>query len=138
MKDQYLKKDHIMAGQTVSTDNYIYWYPVNIYYARGNSTPYDMLSGGCVFVEHTSVLTSINNQVDINSTETVKSKLIFDKEAQIKGVTMNGYQTYNGRLSASYFREELLKKQRRLYLSGLVPHVNLDWKLMPSRKWCIW
>ena len=69
-----------------------------------------MLSGGCVFVEHTSVFTSTNDQVDINSTETLKSKLIFYKEAQIKGVKMDGYQTYNGIFSASYFMEELLNK----------------------------
>ena len=41
-----------------------------------------MLSGGYVFIDNASGYVSIKYQVDIKSTETVKAKLTFEREAQ--------------------------------------------------------
>ena len=49
-----------------------------------------MFSGGCVFVEHASGYVSIKHQVAISSTETIKAKLTFEREAQIQGVVIKG------------------------------------------------
>ena len=59
-----------------------------------------MLSYECVFVEHTSGCTRINNQVDINNNETIKAKITFEREAQINGVVIKGYHTNNGVFNA--------------------------------------
>ena len=61
---------------------------------------------------------SINQQVAINATETVKAKLTFEREAQSQGVVINGYHTDNGVLNSSEFMEELLKKQQKIRFSG--------------------
>ena len=103
IKEQELKKDHIMPGQMVSVDQYIFRDPGRIYHTQGKSDKYDMLSGGCVFIDHYSGYASINHQVDINATETVKAKLTFEREAQSQGVVINGYHTDNGILNASEF-----------------------------------
>ena len=55
-----------------------------------------MFSGGCVFIDHASGYVSIKHQVDINATETVKSKLTFEREDQSQGVVIEGIRT--GRL----------------------------------------
>ena len=68
-----------------------------------------MFSGGCVFIDHASAYVSIKHQVAINATETVKSKLTFEREAQNKGVVIKGYHTDNGIFDSSEFMEKLLK-----------------------------
>ena len=77
MKEQELKKGNILPGQMVSADHYTLWSPGRLYHTKGKSDPSDMFSGGCVFIDHASSYLSINDQVDINATETFKSKLPF-------------------------------------------------------------
>ena len=69
-----------------------------------------MFSGGCVFIEHVSGYVSIKHQVAINTTETVKEKPTFEREAQSQGVVIKGYHTDNGIFNYSKFMGELLKK----------------------------
>ena len=118
MKEQELKKDHLLPGHMVSVDHYILLAPGRIYHTKGKSDPSEMFSGGCVFIDHASVYVSINHQVAINATETVKEKLTFDREAKSHGFLIKGYQTENGIFNASEFMEELLKKQKNIRFSG--------------------
>ena len=78
-----------------------------------------MFSGGCVFIDHASDYVSIKHQADVNSTETAKAKLTFEREAQIQGVVIKGYHTDNVIFNASDFMEELLKKQQKIRFSGV-------------------
>ena len=78
MKEKDLKKDHLLPGNMVSTDQYISRAPVRIYHTKGKSDPSNMFSGGCVFIDHVSGYVSIKQQVSINATETVKTKLSFE------------------------------------------------------------
>ena len=102
----------------MSADHYISRAPGRLYHTKGRSYQYDMFSGGCVFIDHTSVYVSINHQVDIKATETFKSKLTFEREAQSQGVLIKGYHTDNGIFNYSEFMEELLKKQQKIRFSG--------------------
>ena len=77
----------------MSSDHYISRDPGRIYYTKGKSDPSDMLSGGCVFIDHVSGYVSIKNQVAINANETVKAKLTFEREAQSQGVVIKVYHT---------------------------------------------
>ena len=61
---------------------------------------------------------SINHQVAINVTETVKEKINFERESQIQGVAIKGYHTNNGILNASEFMEDLLKNHQNTRFSG--------------------
>ena len=61
---------------------------------------------------------SIKQQVAIKSTETVKAKLTFEREAQSHGVVIKGYHTDHGIFYASEFMEEMLKKQQKIRFSG--------------------
>ena len=46
MKEKYLKKDHLLPEQMVSTNHYIYRDPGKLYHTKGELDPSDMLSGG--------------------------------------------------------------------------------------------
>ena len=65
----------------VSADHYISWDPGRLYHTKGKPDPSDMFSGGCVFIDHVSGYMSIKHKVAINATETVKTKLTFEREA---------------------------------------------------------
>ena len=45
----------------------------------------------------------IKDQVAINTTETVKDKLKFERESQIQGVVINGHRAKNGVFNDSDF-----------------------------------
>ena len=84
-----------------------------------------MLSGGCVFIDHASGYGSIKHHVDINAIETFKAKLTFERESQIQGVAIKGYNTDNGILNASEFMEELLKIHQKIrFLGAGASHQN--------------
>ena len=85
MKDQELKKDHLLPGQMVSADHFISRDPGRLYHTKGKPDQYDMFSGGCIFIEHASVYVRIKHQVAINATETVKAKLTCEMEDQSQG-----------------------------------------------------
>ena len=118
MKEQELKKDHLLPGQMVSVDHYISRAPGWIYHTKGKLDQSDMFSGGCVFIDHASGYLSIKHQGAINATETVKAKLTFEREAQSQGVVIKAYHTDNGIFNSSEFMEELLKKQQNIRFSG--------------------
>ena len=85
IKEQELKKGHLLTGQMVSTDHY----------TKVKSDQSEMLSGGYVFIGHASGYVRINHQVAINVTEIVKAKLNFDREDKSQGVMINIYHTDN-------------------------------------------
>ena len=118
MKEQELKKDHLMPGQMVYADHYISRAPVRLYHTKGKLVQSDMFSGGCVFVDHASVHASIKHQVAIKATGTVKEKLTFERKAKSQGVVIKGYHTDNGIFNYSEFMEDLLKKQQKIRFSG--------------------
>ena len=74
MKDQELKKDHLLPGQMMSADYYISLAPGGLYHTKGKSDKSYMFSGLCVFIDHASGYVIINHQVAINATETFKAK----------------------------------------------------------------
>ena len=94
----------------MSADHYISRASGRLYHIKGKSDKSDMLSGVCVFIEHASVYLIIKHQVDINTTETVKAKLTFEREAKSQGVAIKGYHTDNGIFNYPEFMEELFKK----------------------------
>ena len=118
MKKKYFKKDHLLYGHMVSEDQYILRAPGRLYHTKCKSDPSDMLSGGCVFIDHSSDYVIIKHKVAIKTTETVKKKLTFEREAQSQGVAIKAYHTDNGILNISEFMEELLMKQQNIRFSG--------------------
>ena len=103
MKEQELKKDHLLPGQMVSAYHYILRATGMLYHKKVKLDQYDMFSGGCVFIYHASGCVRIKQQVAMNATETVKDKLTFEREAQIQVVVIKGYHTANGIFNSSEF-----------------------------------
>ena len=118
MKDQELKKDHLLPGKMVSADHYISRAPGRIYYTKGKSDQSDMFLGGCVFIDHISGYVIIKHQVPINATEFFKETITFEREAQSQVMAIKEYHTDNEIFNASEFKKELLKQQQKIKFSG--------------------
>ena len=65
---------------------------------------------------HASDYMSINHQVAINATETVKAKLTFEREDKSQEVMIKVYHTDT--LNTSKFMEKMLKKQLKIRFSA--------------------
>ena len=87
-------------------------------HTKGKSDTFEMFSGACVFIDHACGYVIINNQVNINATETIKSKLSCEKGFKIHGVVINGHHTDNGIFNGSKFIEEILNNQKKIRFSG--------------------
>ena len=53
----------------------------------------------------------------INATETIKEKLIFEREDKSQVVVIKGYHTDNGIFNVSEFMDNLLKNQKKIKFS---------------------
>ena len=118
MKDKYLKKDHLQPGNMMSAVHHISQVPGTLYHTTYKSDPYEMFSGGCVFIDHASGHMSIKHQVAINATENIKSKITLEREYQSQEVPIKGYHTGNGIFNASEFLEELFGEQKKIRFTG--------------------
>ena len=118
MKEQDINKDHLLPAQMVSAYHYVLRDPGRIYHRKGKSDPYDIYSVRCVLIDHASGYMIIKYQVDKKSTETVKSKLTFDRVDKSQGLMINVYHTDNGIFNTSKFMEEHLKKQQKIRFIG--------------------
>ena len=118
MKDKYLKKDHLQPGNMMSAVHHISQVPGTLYHTTYKSDPYEMFSGGCVFIDHASGHMSIKHQVAINATETIKAKITLEREYQSQGVIIKGYHTGNGIFNTSEFLEELFGEQKKIRFTG--------------------
>ena len=110
MKEQELKKDHLLRGKMVSADHYI----------KGKSDQYEMVSGGYVFIDQVSGYASITYQVAINATEIFKAKITFERGDKSQGVMINVYHTDNGIFNISKFMEDMLNNQQNIRFSGAI------------------
>ena len=81
MKEQELKKYHLLPVKMVFVDHYISQAPGRLYHTKGKSDLSDMFSGGCVFIDHASGYVSIKHKVATNATDNVKEKHTFQREA---------------------------------------------------------
>ena len=71
MKEEDIKKDHLLPWHMVYADHYISRTPGRLYHTKGESDTSDMFSGECVFIDYASGYLSTKHQVAINNTETV-------------------------------------------------------------------
>ena len=68
MKEQELRKGHLLPGYMVSADYYISRAPGSLCHTKWKPDQSDIFSGGCDFIDHVSGYVSIKHQVAINAT----------------------------------------------------------------------
>ena len=67
-----------------------------------------MFHGGTIFVDNATSCIDIRHQVSLGSSETIKSKLGFERDACDSGVVIESYHTDNGIFTSKEFMEVVL------------------------------
>ena len=78
-----------------------------------------MFKGGVIFVDdHATGFVDVCHQVSLDPTETIKSKVHYEKEAYHDGVKVQAYHTDNGIFTSKKFLEELIGSAQKVRFSG--------------------
>ena len=112
-----LSKEQLKPGDLVFTDQYESRTPGRTFESRGSSSA-DMYHGGTLFVDAASHLIQVFHQKGLTSSETIASKLAFERDAHAVGVTPKTYGSDNGVYASRAFMDELRNKGQGIRMSG--------------------
>ena len=116
------KRDQLIPGQRVFSDQYVSSAPGRNYNGRGQTQSSLTYKGGTVFADAASSYISIHHQMGFTATETISSKIAFEREASSVGVSVSQYNTDNGVYTSKDFTLELAKHNQTSRLSGVGAH----------------
>ncbi len=117
-----LKKDKLEPGDLIFSDQYESRVQGRVFNARGSAVHSQKIVGGTLFCDAASGRISVHNQVSLAASDTIASKLKFERDAGSAGVAVKHYCTDNGTYTATDFLEELDKKDQTIRLSGVGAH----------------
>ena len=102
-----LKKDDLAQGDTVSTDQYECRIKGRLPYTKGKEDPLKIYTGGTLFVDHATRYVKIYNQVSLGTTDTVRSKELYELHIWELGIKVKKYHGDNDVFKAKAYREDL-------------------------------
>ena len=118
-KQNVLKKEDLLPGQTISVDHFIIRTPGRLIEGNGQKKiSGDMYSGGCIFVDHASGYIHIILQAHMNTHETLAAKISFEEMCTQHGVVPLKYLTDNGTAFLSEEFVESLKEFQQHTIRG--------------------
>ena len=91
-----MKKNDLVPCQRVSVDHFQSALPDRLYNSKGRTDAKAMFHGGCIFVDHASGYIQVRHQITFSAGETVKAKLLYERDAANYGVRIKAYHTDNG------------------------------------------
>ena len=113
-----LTKNKLEPGQLVFADQYESRQPGRAFTTKGLSSS-AFFSGGTLFVDAASNYVYVSHQKGATASETIQSKLNFEREATTCGVTVQAYHTDNGIFTSKEFMRELAEKGQGIKFSGV-------------------
>jgi len=117
-----IKKDDLVPGDRVSTDQYECRIKGRLPYSKGKEDPKQMYCGGTLFVDHATGHIKIYNQVTLGASDTIRSKELYELQAWEMGVKVKKYHGDNGIFKAKAFKDDLEKRRQEMSYSGVGAH----------------
>ena len=121
-KDGALKKDTLVPGQVTAVDQYEVRVRGRLLASKGKTPSRDMLCGGTIFVDIASGRVKTFHQVSLAALDTIRSKIIYERDALHNGVMIRTYHTDNGVFTAKTFVQELDNKAQDMKICGVGAH----------------
>ena len=113
-----LKKNDLVPGQRVSMEHFQYALPIHLYHSKGRTDANDMFNRGCIFVDNISGYVHVWNQIKFSADETVKDKLLYERDAVNYGILIQVYNIDNGVFTSKYLMNALIEKDQHTRFSG--------------------
>eukprot|EP00804_Cyclotella_cryptica_P007267 CCRYP_017868-RA/>CCRYP_017868-RA protein AED:0.22 eAED:0.06 QI:0/0/0/1/1/1/2/0/1188 len=117
-----LKAGHVSPGDCVSCDHYISPTPGRTISHSGHSTTRNGYVGGTIWVDHASKWIFHQPQHSLTSSDTVRGKLLLEREAADVNVKIKSIHTDNGVFNSKEFREHCSSLNQKLSFSGVGAH----------------
>ena len=117
-----IKKGELKPGMSVSTNQYEYRVRGRLHHTKEKEDPLKIYGGGTLFVDHTSGLIRIYNQVSLGALDTLRSKHLFELEGEVAGHTICHYHGDNGVYKSKEFKDDLATRHQVIAYSGVGVH----------------
>jgi hypothetical protein len=118
-KEMALKRDDLHPGQRISVDHYVSSQPGQLYTSRGKSSTSGLYQGGAIYVDHASGHVSVQHQSSLSAANTVKGKLLFERDAYNVGVILQQFHTDNGVFTSKEFMANLMDADQKVKFSAV-------------------
>jgi len=116
-----LKRTHLRAGDSVSVDHFESRLHGRNYTSFGRGIT-DKYVGGCIFVDHMSGRIKVEHQLGFSSSETIRAKQSFEKDALDYGVIVSDYLADNGVFRANAFVKHINDQNQKIRYCGVNAH----------------
>ena len=117
-----LKAEHTSPGDCFSCDHYISPIPGRIVSHSGHSSTRHGYVGGTIWVDHASQWIFHSPQHSLNAADTLRGKLLLEREAADVGATIRSIHTDNGIFNSALFRDHCSARLQKLRFSGVGAH----------------
>eukprot|EP00804_Cyclotella_cryptica_P029238 CCRYP_011659-RA/>CCRYP_011659-RA protein AED:0.83 eAED:0.83 QI:0/0/0/0.5/1/1/2/0/595 len=117
-----LKAGHTSPGDCISCDHYISPTPGRVVTHSGHSSTRHGYVGGTIWVDHASQWIFHSPQHSLNAADTLRGKLLLEREAADVGATIRSIHTDNGVFNSKLFREHCTTQGQKLRFSGVGAH----------------
>jgi hypothetical protein len=114
--------DHLEPGDEIAVDQFEVTKRGRLFKSGGREKDPDKFCGGTLFVDVATGFTKVYFQVSLGASDTIRSKLDFERFALSCGVTVKGYRTDNGIFTKLDFLKEIEENLQRISVSGVGAH----------------
>ena len=114
-----LKKEKLTPGQTVFCDQLESRVRGRLLHTAGREPESEKFCGTTVFCDAASGYIHVEHQVTLNASDTINSKLAFERKAMELGVSVSSYHTDNGIFKSQAFTNEIVNNHQSIRFSGV-------------------
>ena len=114
-----LKQNDLSPGDCISCDHYISPVPGRAIANSGYSSSAHGYTCGTIYVDHASGFMFVRHQTTTAASETIRSKLLLEREARDVGVRIKRYHSDNGVFSSAEFKSHCDELNQKLTFSGV-------------------
>lgn len=118
-KEKVLKEGQVEPGDCISCDHFTSPIPGRIMATSGYSSSSNGYTCGTIFVDNSSGYTFVHNQKSTSAKETIRGKILLEKEAAYIGRKVKAYHSDNGVFSSEEFKQHCEGLEQELTFSGV-------------------
>ena len=122
--DGILSANKLKPGDLVFSDQYVCSQPGKNFNSRGQEQRHLKYMGGTIFYDSASKYVDMEHQIGFTASETVTSKISFERRASYVGVEVKEYRTDNGVYTSKTFGSSLDHFKQKITHSGEEKYTN--------------
>jgi transposase InsO family protein len=114
-----LKQDDLKPGDCISCDHFLSPIPGRVVAESGHSSSSHGYTCGTIYVDHATGYVFVSNQKTTSAAETIRGKMLFEREASEVDVRVKRYHSDNGVFSSDEFKTHCQSRKQKLSFSGV-------------------